>query len=177
MACLPGHIPVNAQTTRMDSSPDQKRFSSCRICSSLQRIVRNRRAASATRRATPVTRRTASAKRGPGFPLSTMRSSKEGASDSVGIGVEIIGRSIEEDGVRAPEPNEPGVAVLDPGGQSVSEGVFDTGAKGPFRFGASMLAVITRPLMASMKTYSASKFTKAIPPAPKGASLLSTPLT
>src|SRR5215217_559694 len=27
MACLPGHIPLNAQPTRMDSSPDQKRFS------------------------------------------------------------------------------------------------------------------------------------------------------
>jgi hypothetical protein len=27
MACLPGHIPVNAQPTRRDSSPDQKRFS------------------------------------------------------------------------------------------------------------------------------------------------------
>jgi hypothetical protein len=27
MARLLGHIPVNAQTTRMDSSPDQKRFS------------------------------------------------------------------------------------------------------------------------------------------------------
>jgi len=26
MACLPGHMQVNAQTTRMDSSPDQKRF-------------------------------------------------------------------------------------------------------------------------------------------------------
>jgi hypothetical protein len=26
MACLPGHIPVNAQPTRRDSSPDQKRF-------------------------------------------------------------------------------------------------------------------------------------------------------
>ncbi len=27
MACLPGHIQANAQPTRMDSSPDQKRFS------------------------------------------------------------------------------------------------------------------------------------------------------
>ncbi len=27
MACLLGHIPVNAQPTRMDSSSDQKRFS------------------------------------------------------------------------------------------------------------------------------------------------------
>ena len=27
MVCLPGHIPVNAQPTRMSSSPDQKRFS------------------------------------------------------------------------------------------------------------------------------------------------------
>ena len=27
MACLLGHLPVNAQTTRMGSSSDQKRFS------------------------------------------------------------------------------------------------------------------------------------------------------
>src|SRR5215203_6039336 len=30
MARLPGHIPVNAQPTRMDSSSDQKRFSNIR---------------------------------------------------------------------------------------------------------------------------------------------------
>jgi hypothetical protein len=26
MACLPCHMPFNAQPTRMDSGPDQKRF-------------------------------------------------------------------------------------------------------------------------------------------------------